>query len=107
MSFARTLSSLVKKAKTTCYELSEESGIDYKHVKRLMSGESSHPARSTVLRLGQALLYLSGKISLDDVDDLLDAAGKGPAATRTHRDYEGHLTCKRCFTFLAAGGHWA
>ena len=78
MSFARTLRKVTGKAKLRAYALSQASEVDYNHVRRLLSGESQRPARDTILRLGQALLDLSGEITLDHVDQLLAAAGKGP-----------------------------
>jgi hypothetical protein len=66
-----------KQAKCSPYELSMEARIDSKHVRRLLSGESHHPSRCTVLELAQALLDLSGETTLDDVDRLLSSAGKG------------------------------
>ena len=77
MSFARTLRHLIKKAKTRPYELSSLASIDYKHVIRLTTGNASNPQRDTIVWLGQSLLDLSGKITLDDIDKLLTAAGKG------------------------------
>ena len=78
MSFARALRKVAGKAKVRAYSLSEASGVDYNHVRRLLSGESQRPTRDTIVRLGQALLDLSGDITLDHVDQLLVAAGKGP-----------------------------
>ncbi len=78
MTFAKSLGKLRKKAKLTPYGLAEASGTDYKHVRKLLSGESKHPMRYTCLQLGQALLDLSAKITLDDVDQLLSKAGYGP-----------------------------
>ena len=78
MNFARALRKVASKAKVRAYELSEASRVDYNHVRRLLSGESKRPARDTILRLGQALLDLSGDVTLNHVDQLLVAAGKGP-----------------------------
>lgn len=69
---------VVKKAKVSTYELSKQSRIDYSHTQRLLAGESVHPQRATILRLGQALLDLSGELDLDDIDRLLTSAGKAP-----------------------------
>ena len=78
MSFARALRKVTGKANVRAYELSGTSGVDYNHIRRLLSGESQRPVRDTIIRLGQALLDLSGDITLDHVDQLLVAAGKGP-----------------------------
>ncbi len=78
MSFAKTLKKLRKKAKMTRYALARESRVDPTYLARLESGEKIRPGRQLVLRIGQALLNNSGKISLDHVDLLLKAAGYGP-----------------------------
>ena len=78
MSFAKTLKKSRKKAKMTVYALARNSGVDATYLARLESGEKVRPGRQLVLRIGQALLDNSGKISLDDVDRLLKAAGFGP-----------------------------
>ena len=78
MSFARALRKVAGKARVRAYALSEASQVDYSHVRRLLSGQSPRPTRDTILRLGQALLDLSGDMTLEHVDQLLAAAGKGP-----------------------------
>ena len=78
MSFAKALKKSRKKAKMTRYALARESGVNSTYLARLESGEKVRPGRQLVLRLGQALLDHSSKISLDDVDRLLKAAGYGP-----------------------------
>jgi hypothetical protein len=58
--------------------LALEAKVDPSHVVRLERGERRHPGRDLVLRLSQALLDNSGDISLENVDELLKAAGYGP-----------------------------
>ncbi len=78
MSFAKTLKKLRNKAKMNRYTLAKESRVDPTYLARLESGAKVHPGRQLVLRIGQALLDNSGKITLEDVDRLLKAAGYGP-----------------------------
>ena len=78
MSFARTLRQLNAKARCSVGELSRAAGVDGKHVRRLKAGSARNPSRSTIIRLGQGLLDLSGDITPADVDRLLKSAGKGP-----------------------------
>ena len=78
MKFAKTLKKLRSKAKMTRYALARESGVDPTYLARLERGEKVRPGRQLVLGIGQALLDNSGKISLEDVDRLLKAAGYGP-----------------------------
>jgi transcriptional regulator with XRE-family HTH domain len=78
LKFAKVLYKLRTRAKLTRYRLAQEARVDPSHVARLERGERLRPSRHLVLRLGQALLDNSGDISLDDVDQLLWAAGYGP-----------------------------
>ena len=78
MKFAKTLKKLRTKAKMTRYALARESSVDPTHLARLERGERVRPGRGLVLRIGQALLDNSGKISLKHVDRLLKAAGYEP-----------------------------
>jgi len=78
MKFSETLTKLREKAKLTRYGLAREADIDDAYVLRLESGERQHPSRDAVLKLGQALMNASPKVSLKDVDRLLNAAGHGP-----------------------------
>jgi transcriptional regulator with XRE-family HTH domain len=78
LNFANALHKLRTKAKLTRYHLAIEANADLGHLGRLERGERRHPSRELVLRLGQALLDNSGDISLEDVNQLLRAAGHGP-----------------------------
>ena len=78
MKFAKTLKKLRNKAKLTRYALGRDSGVDPTYLARLERGEKVRPGRPLTLRIGQALLDNSGKISLKDVDRLLKAAGYEP-----------------------------
>ena len=78
MKFAKILNKLRNKAKLTRYALARESGVDPTYLARLERGEKVRPGRLLVLRIGQALLDHSGKISLKHVDRLLKAAGYEP-----------------------------
>ncbi len=78
MKFAKTLKNLRTKAKMTRYPLAQESSVDPTYLARLERGERVRPGRQLVLRIGQALLDNSGKISPKHVDRLHKAAGYGP-----------------------------
>ena len=78
MSFRGTLRHLHSKARCSVGELSRAAGVDEKHIRKLEAGSARNPSRSTIIRLGQGLLDLSGDITPADVDRLLKSAGKGP-----------------------------
>jgi transcriptional regulator with XRE-family HTH domain len=78
LKFAKALYKLRTRAKLTRYRLAQEAGVDPSHVARLERAERLRPSRHLVLRLGQALLDNSGDISLEDIDELLNAASYGP-----------------------------
>ena len=62
----------------TRYALARESRVDPIYLARLEKGEKVRPGRELVLRIGQALLDNSGKMSLKHADRLLKAAGYEP-----------------------------
>ena len=78
MQFSKTLKKLRKKAKLGSYALARDAYVDPSYVAQLERGAKINPSRDMVLRLGQALLDNSGDMSLEDVDNLLKAAGYGP-----------------------------
>ena len=78
MKFAKTLKKLRTKAKMTRYALARESSVDPTYSARLEKGEKVRSGRELVLRIGQALLDNSGKISPKHVDRLHKAAGYEP-----------------------------
>jgi transcriptional regulator with XRE-family HTH domain len=78
MEFAKALRRLRTRAKLTRYRLAMEANVDPGHVGRLERGERRHPSRDLVLRLSQALLDCSGDICLEEIDQLLKAAGHAP-----------------------------
>ena len=80
--FSRTLKRLRAKAGTTKYKLAQYSGLNEAYVLRLESGERQNPSRDTVMKLGLALASHSPTISVDDVNELLLAAGYAPLRSR-------------------------
>ncbi len=76
--FAKVLVKLRQEAKLTRYALAREAKVDPTYLGRLERGEARHPTKEYVLKLGQALLDNSAKISLEDIDRLLKAAGHAP-----------------------------
>ena len=83
MKFNDTLMKLRQRAGKSKYRLAQFSGIDQAYVLRLESGDRSNPSRDVVLMLALALVENSQAISIDDVDDLLLAAGYAPFRRRT------------------------
>lgn len=70
------------KAGATRYRLAQYSGLNEAYVLRLESGERQNPSRDTVMKLGLALASHSPTISVDDINELLLAAGYAPLRTR-------------------------
>lgn len=80
--FSRTLKRLRSKGETSRYKLAQFSGLNEAYVLRLESGERQNPSRDAVIRLGLALAAHSTTISVDDVNELLLAAGLAPLRSR-------------------------
>jgi transcriptional regulator with XRE-family HTH domain len=78
MEFAKALHRIRTRAKLTRYRLALEANADPGHLGRLERGERRHPSRELTLRLGQAFLDNSGDVTLEDIDQLLKAAGHAP-----------------------------
>ena len=85
MSFANTLKALRVKAGKSRYRLARYSAVDQAYLLRLETGERSRPSRDVVLMIGFALVENSSTVSLDDVDELLLAAGYAPLRRRGER----------------------
>ena len=77
MSFSETLERLRKRTGKSRYQLWKLSGLDQAFISRLEKGEKN-PSRSTVIRLGLALVHGSTEVSCDDIDELLLDAGFAP-----------------------------
>lgn len=80
--FSEKLKTLRRKAQKSKYRVAQCSGIDQSYILRLERGEKAHPSRDVVLMLALALSCNSDAVSIDDVQDLLLAAGYAPFRRR-------------------------
>ena len=76
--FSDTLKSLRIRSGKSRYALSQFSGIDQAYLLRLESGERANPSRDVVLMVALALVYDCSVVGIDDIDELLLAAGYAP-----------------------------
>ena len=56
--------------------------MDEAYILRLESGERQNPSRDSVMKLGLALVATSEAMSIQDVNELLLAAGYAPLRSR-------------------------
>lgn len=77
MNFAYKLRVLRTKAEKSRYRLWQLTGLDQAFLLRLEKGEKN-PSRNTVILLGLALMHDCGKISCDEIDELLLSAEYAP-----------------------------
>ena len=80
--FAVKLKMLRRRANKSIYRLAQDSGIDQAYIHRLESGEKANPSRDVVLMLALALSNNSDAVGIDDVEELLLAAGYAPFRRR-------------------------
>ena len=76
--FSELLQDLRERARKSRYELHKVTGLDQAYLKRLEDGSKTNPSRETVLMLSFALVRGNEAIQIDDVDELLLAAGYAP-----------------------------
>ena len=76
--FSARLQTLRRRTRKSKYRVAKYSGLDQAYILRLENGEKTNPSRDVVLRLALALAHNSDAVSIDDVDELLLAAGHAP-----------------------------
>lgn len=77
------LGELMRRCQFNAYRLSEESGVSYRQVRRLLSGERRKTTRGTILSLGKAMANYTSLVTEKDVDRLIKLAGHPPLPRRT------------------------
>ena len=82
MTFGQTLKNLRTKSGKSRYRLNPYSGLDEAYILRLESGERQNPSRDAVMKLGLALVATSEAMSIQNVNELLLAAGYAPLRSR-------------------------
>ena len=80
--FSVLLRSLRERSGKSRYRLAQFCGVNEAYLLRLESGERRNPTRDTVVKLGLALVADSSSVTLDDVNELLLAAGYAPLLGR-------------------------
>ena len=74
--FAETFSKLLEKSGVSCYRVGTFIGLDQAYLSRLRSGERYNPSPEVIMRIGLALMRLSDKITMYDVENLLNSVGR-------------------------------
>ena len=83
MTFADALRTLRLKSGKSKYRLAQYSGIDQAYIHRLETGERNNPSREVVLMLAFALVENSRSVDIEDIEELLLAAGYAPLRMRS------------------------
>ena len=76
------LEHLIEKSGISRYRLSRCSQVDEAYIFRLEKGEKRNPTRDLVIKLGLGLMQGSSSVTIDDVNELLLAAGHAPLRGR-------------------------
>ena len=78
MTFGDKLKALRSKAGKSRYRLGQFSGIDQAYLLRLETGQMNRPSREVVTMIALALVEDSQSVHIEDIDELLLAAGYSP-----------------------------
>lgn len=76
MDFAKAFSQILEETHVSCYQISQFSNIDEGYLSRLKSGEKCNPSLETIMKICLALAHLSKELQLNQVEDLLNSAGR-------------------------------
>ena len=74
--FSEVFLKLLEKSGASCYRINKYSGVDQAHLSRLKNGEKGNPSPEIVMRIALGLVHCSNRISLHDVEELLNATGR-------------------------------
>ena len=67
---------LLAKTGVTLYQIRQYTGLDIGYLSRLRTGQKRNPSIDTLLSIAFALVHLSSKVTLYDVDRLFKSAGR-------------------------------
>ena len=74
--FAEAFSKLMDETGVPCYQIHQFSGLDQGYLSRLKRGQKCNPSVETVVKISLALVRCSPKITLYDVENLLNSVGR-------------------------------
>ena len=74
--FSKIFAKLLVKSGTSCYKISQYSGVDEAYLSRLKNGEKGNPSPEVVIRIALGLVHSCSKISVYDVEELLESTGR-------------------------------
>ena len=73
--FTRIFREFVKKSGVSSHEISKYAHVDEPYVYHLLKGDKKNPSPEIVIRIGFALARLSDKITIDELDELIESIG--------------------------------
>lgn len=74
--FQEVFSQLLRKGGVSCYQIYQYTGIDQAYLSRLRNGTKSNPSPEIVVKIGLALVGNSSKITIYDIEELMNATGR-------------------------------
>jgi hypothetical protein len=66
---SEVLDNLLEESGVSCYKISNYTGIDE-------NGEKHNPSLEVLIKIALALAYFSSKISIHDIEELLNSTGR-------------------------------
>ena len=73
--FSQVFRELVQKSRATGHKISQYSDVDEPYIYHLIKGTKKNPSPEIVVRISLALVHLSEKITVGDIDELLKSIG--------------------------------
>jgi transcriptional regulator with XRE-family HTH domain len=73
---SEVLDNLLEESGVSCYKISNYTGIDEAYLSRLRNGEKHNPSLEVLIKIALALAYFSSKISIHDIEELLNSTGR-------------------------------
>jgi len=74
-SFTKVFRELVRRSGASIHKISKYECVDEPYVYHLLKGDKKNPSPEIVIRIGFALARLSDKITIDELDELLESIG--------------------------------
>ncbi len=74
--FSLVFSKLLEKTHITCYQISEYSHLDQGYLCHLRNGEKNNPSPATIIKISLALVHLSPKIQINEIEHLFNSVGR-------------------------------
>ena len=74
--FSSVFFELLEKSGVSCYQVHQYTGIDQAYLSRLKTGKQHNPSPEVIMKIGLALIHLSNKVKISDIETFLNSTGR-------------------------------